>query len=336
LKEVQTQIGAALEDAASRARGSVVVVEGSYGQGKSHVGRWARELALSRQVATMSVDLDGGGVSLANSSRLLAHLFASLRVPNGNGAGDPVPGLGTLLREAAGSGRGVPRGCEEFRPFLGDAARWEGNEEAIEVLEEYLGGELAKSKADSRLAEVGLRFALPALRLNYGTLGERLVAQGQQLARVVSLARACGAKAGLVVVDEVDHEFAEGDVHRSQRAFDTIRAWGKEFASQPVVLLLLAPPELDGWPPVCRRVQLPGLTKSELKSLTEKVVEAYRKVRPEIVVRDGVERLFRGLFDDFSKRYRDEGWGPRYFVRATVEACETAAEQGSPLESVLG
>ncbi len=335
LKDVQSRIGAALDDASSLGKGSLVVVEGGYGQGKSHIGRWARELALSRQIATMNAELDGGGISLANSSRLLAYLFASLRVPNGNGAGDPVPGLGTLLREAARSGRGVPRGCEDFGPFLGNAGHWEGNEEAIEVLEEYLGAELAKNSAETRLAGLGLPLSLPALRLNWGTLAARLVAQARQLARVVALARASGAKAGLIVIDELDHEFADHNAQRSLRAFETIKAWNKEFSREPIVLVLLAPTGITGWP-ACRRVALPLLTGPELKCLTAKVVEAYRKAKAEIIVRDAVDRLFGRLLDDFNSRFRDEGWGPRYFVRATVEACERAVEKRAPLDSVLG
>jgi hypothetical protein len=281
----------------------------------------------------MNTELDGGGISLANSSRLLVHLFSSLRLPDGSGAGDPVPGLGPLLRNAARD-RLMPKGCELFRPILRQAQAWDGNEEAIEILEEYLSAELAKSAAEQRLKALGMPVALPSLGVNYGTLGDRLVAQAEQLARIVALARGLGSKAALVVVDELDHEFSDGNRARTQRAFETTKTWSRVLRREPVVLLLLAPPDISGWP-FCRRISLPLLGSDELRKLTENVVEAFRRERDDLIVRDGVERLFKRLLNDFNSRFKSEGWGPRYFVRATVEACERAVERGAPLESAL-
>jgi hypothetical protein len=113
----------------------------------------------------------------------------------------------------------------------------------------------------------------------------------------------------------------------------TLKAWSRTLAAEPVVVLLLAPPGLPRWAG-SRRLALPLLSGKELKEVTSSVVEAYRVVRPDVMVGDGVDRLFTRLLADFNSRFKDEGWGPRYFVRATVEACERAVQKQVPLKAV--
>lgn len=335
LTAVRDQVGAALSDARRTGNGSIVVVEGGYGQGKSHVGAWARELAASRQMATLAVELDGQGVSLTNSGRLLARMLSSLVLPEAAGT-HQVPGLGTLLRVAGPKARraALP-GCEILDPLLRQVDSWVTNEEAIEVVEEYLASELSKASAEYRLAQLGIAISLPALKMNYGTVAERLAAQAAQLARVVSLAGLAGANGALAVIDELDHDLL-GPLKARERAMLTLEVWSKKLASTPLVIVLLTPPKLLGHWGGGRRVPLPLLSDKELGDLTAQVVEAYRKVGREIQVGNGVDRLFKRLLADFNSRFRDEGWGPRYFVRAAVEACERATERRVPLESVLG
>jgi hypothetical protein len=207
--DVRGRLGAALDDAVRRRKGSAVVIEGPYGQGKSHVGRWARELALQRAVAVMEVDLDGAALSLTNPALLMARLLASIELPDGKGGALEPVGLGTVLREAGPRLAGVvPPGLSQFAFFLQRWAAFEADEAAIEILERFLSGEVATAHAQAALRSClgALHLILPTLRMNYGTRDDRLRARVDQLLRILELAERCGTRGVLVIIDELDHD----------------------------------------------------------------------------------------------------------------------------------
>lgn len=337
LDDVRTKLGAAIEDASQRRRGSILVVEGDYGQGKSHVGRWAREIALKRNLAVMEIELDGQALSLTNPGQLLARLLASLELPDGKGGAQPSGGLGVLLQVAGARLRGVvPKELSEFSFFLKRWEDWHADEEAVELLEQFLSGELSAAKAQrefrSCFRDPGL--VVPALRMSFGRQDERVRARTAQMERLLHLAELCGSRGTLVVIDELDHD-------RGGRFWDVARVrtglsmFEQVAASTPLVTMLLATPgipELKG--ARFRDVRLPALAQQDLKLLVQRTVDLYRRVHPQWTPGDGFDRFFSNLWVLYRSRFEKLGWGPRFFVRATVEACELSAAQGAAMSDL--
>lgn len=329
------QVDRALANAATRGRGVVLVVEATYGQGKTHLGRLASELALGHRLMTMHAELDGEALTLRRDGvPLLSRLFASVRLePGGIDGTLYVPGLGSLLRKAPERlQREVPRDLASFAPFLSCKDDWDGNEEAIELLERYLAGE-TQLRLESELRDVLARpdLSLPSFRMRYGTVAERLNAQADQLKRVVRLGMEIGAKGALVVVDELDHD-VKANVMERARILATLNAFIRLASEGPIVFLLLAPSAAFTFSGV-EHVELPSLRDDELEKVTARVLQAYEEAFPQSRL-EGQARLFARLLDRFNADFRREGWGARFFVRATIEACDLATAVGTSLDGI--
>lgn len=322
--EVRTTLSTAIANVEKSATGSTIVVQGSYGHGKSHAGEFVREVALKRGVIVLRADLDGQGVTLARSGRLLARLLASLELPSGTGA-TAVPGLGSLLRVAASKLRGrVPPGCKLLGPVLEHATEWEGSEETIVLLEDYLAGERRRLQLEFELRHMlpGVPVRLPPLRTNWGSVEARIGAQMEVLSAIIALGVATGAPGALLILDEFDHEIRSREWPRATGA---LRALIDLPRRAPLVIVLLSPSNL----PLAdvRHLTLKPLDSGALRSLTLRTVEAYRAAFPDKLPRGEEEELFQRLLGLYKKEYEALGWGPRFFVRAAVEACDRAAVQ---------
>ena len=338
-RSVRNLIGRALAQAAGEnGTGSVHIIAADYGQGKSHVGHWAQEVALSQRLMTMNAELDGASVTLTNGMTLAARLFASAVLPAAREGGIAlVPGLGTILKQASRRLRGrVPSGLDLFNSFLAIAELWEANEEAVELLERYLSGDGKRADIEEDIhALLGIpRFYLPPLKTNWGRLEDRIKAQAQQIARVVRLGMEAGARGALIVLDEFDHElwYSKSLSWRAQEFLDRMC----EIAERtPVVFLFLTPRSASLEVSEATRLDLPQFDSGEFRQVFSQAVAAYREAFREHAVGAGEESLFQELYKKYKKGFRDQGWGPRFFVRAAIEACDRAAAQKVPLSEVV-
>jgi len=335
---VRNSIVKALGQAASEnGTGSVFILEAGYGQGKSHVGQLARELALSYKLMTMHADLDGTAVTLSNGMGLLSRLFASAVLPNTCEEVSPgVPGLGTILKYAAGRLHGnVPKGLDLFTSILEIAESWEGNEEAVELLERYLSGDGKKYLIEWDLQSVfgSARLKLPPLKVNWGAMEDRLKGQASQLLRIVRLGKAAGAKGALIVLDEFDHEFSSSATlsWKSQEFLNLICRIAER---ESVVFLFLTPLNTELEVSGASRLKLPRLDTTEFERVYLQAIGAYRDAFPGNPVAGGEDTFFKGLFDKYKAEYQDRGWGPRFFVRAAIEGCDMATSMMVPLSEV--
>jgi hypothetical protein len=335
---VRNSIVKAIEKAAGESgTGSIFILEAGYGQGKSHVGQLAREIALSHKFMTMHAESDGEAVTLSNGMGLLSRLFASAVLPNTAERGFPaVPGLGTILKHAARRLHGnVPKGLDLFTSFLEVADAWEGNEEAVELLERYLSGDGKRLTIEADLQSVlgSPVLRLPALKVNWGMMADRIKAQANQLLRVVRLGKAAGAKGALIVLDECDYEFLSSSSlsWKAQEFLDWMCGLAER---ESVVFLFLCPSNTDFDVSEAARLKLPKLNASEFERVYLQTIGAYREAFPGDLVAGGEDTLFKELFDKYKTRYEDQGWGPRFFVRAAIEACDRSASMMVPLSEV--
>ena len=316
---------------AAKGSGSILLVRAAYGQGKSHLGRLGCELAREQRLLTMSVELDGDGLSLRNGTRVIASLFASARMPAVSDAETEhlVPGLAPLLRQAAMVKR-LPKRLEIFKPFLEEPECWVESEPAIETLEGYLSGDLNASTASGKLQEfLGKRFHLQSLRMAYGVTEERQHAQAEQLLRITELAIQAGAKGAFVVIDELDHDLTNDYDSRVSEMLEQLAAVTKKGS---VVVLLLARDgtdhdahfEIDN----AEELVLDGLADKEIALLVDKAIDTYGAAFPLPALHSGREGFLDALRAQFDSEYESLGWGPRFFVRATIEACEAVRIRG--------
>jgi hypothetical protein len=294
-------------------------------------------MAISKRLMTMNVELDGVSVTLSNGMALLSRLFASAVLPDARESGVfPVPGLGTVLKQAARKLSGhVPSVLDIFYSFLAIADSWEGNEEAIELLERYLSGDGKRFDIEDDIqALLGVqRLYLPPLKTNWGCLEDRFKAQAKQVARIVHLGLAAGARGALIVLDEFDHEFLFSK-NLSWRAQEFLNRVCEITSSMPIVLLLMTPENSSLDVSGATRLDLPKLDTAEYRQVFSQAVSAYRKAFPDFFIGDGEDVLFRGVYEKYKGEYRDIGWGPRFFVRAAIEACDRAAFLKLPLAEV--
>jgi hypothetical protein len=285
----------------------------------------------------MHAELDGQALTLRRDGvPLLGRLFASIRLEPDSPDGTPyVPGLGSLLRKAPERlRRDVPRHLASFAGFLSYKDEWDGNEEAIELLERYLAGE-TRLRLESELRDVLARphLSLPSFRMQYGSVPQRLNAQAEQLRRVVRLGMEVGAKGALVVIDELDHD-VKANVMEQARILATLNAFIGLASETPILFLLLAPSSAFTFTGV-EQVELPSLRDDEFEMVTAKALQAYEAAFP-LSRLHGKTRLFPRLLDRFNASFRREGWGARFFVRATIEACDLTAAAGTSLDRSVG
>ena len=273
--------------------------------------------------------MDGAALSLTNPGPLLARLLGSLELPDGRGSARPSRGLAVLLQEAGAQLRGsVPDRLEEFAFFLRRWEAWQSDEEAVELLEAFLSGELSAARAQeefrTRLHAPDLK--VPPLRMNSGRSEDRAHARCEQLSRLLLLAEICGAQGALVIIDELDHDHG-GRYWIQSKVLTGLAMFQETARAAPLVTMLLATPGIQEIKtPDARTVQLSRLDPKDLEQLVRRTVDLYRRVYPGWPHGGGFDRFFRNLWLLYEKRFEKLGWGPRFFVRAAIEACELSAE----------
>jgi hypothetical protein len=329
--EAREQVTLLIENAAS-GHGGLAFVFGAYGGGKTHIGRLALELAASRKMATMWVEVDkNGATSLSRLGSVLARAFASLQLPDGNaGVHRGARGLGPLLRGVSELPNPRLGAAEILRGLLARQARWIQEEEAVEVLEQYLAGG-PKNAATAGLAPFGYP-TLPTLGMNSGTADERRQNTAQQLIRICDLVRAVGGTSICLVIDELDHDFAQ----RNDPALWSIRELMSCATEAGMAILLLSRSEVVH-SSAAVRIELQELEPVDFAAIVRKTVAAYRAAYPEWSVDAmSIRALTRHLQTLYVSSFKEEGWGPRFFVRATIEACELARVNELPLGEAVG
>jgi hypothetical protein len=191
---------------AERKQVRLVLIEGAWGVGKTHLLTLLSASAAKKQFAISTTILDGVGATLSDPMRLLASITSNIRFP-----GDAVPmGVGLKLAEVKRSG--MPElqglGADRLLKVLQDVpAEAFHDVEVLNILEDYLDLSLPASQAKEKLRKLGCgKVSLPALRaLNIEFRGARFAdLLGDWTAFCV------GAKAHglLVVLDELDVDYA--------------------------------------------------------------------------------------------------------------------------------
>ena len=326
--------------AAVRQQPQSVLVEGSWGAGKTHLLTLLTRLAAEQGLATATVILDGEGVTLSEPMGLMEAILGSLRYP-----GEVAPcGVGSRLADL------------RRRRSVGDVRQSVGSRiaeaidriplgaldepEAMEVLEDYFMLALPPTRAREKLRQLHYRISLPPLRAR--GLDERPGRFCELLKGWAGFCTLTEARGLAVVFDEVDVEYATrfGRFRwlRLRRlllkAFDDLLrqrcplllAFGSAPASDDVGDANDAVQDLVGSINEMRRIEAPRPNVEQTKELGVRLQELYARAyrrRTSGVDPHGVRRRI----ERFAEHHHDEmNPTPRGFVRGILELLDVMSD----------
>jgi len=193
-------------EAAARLKPKKIMIEGAWGVGKTHLLTLLSALAVQRKFAVSSCILDGVSMTLKDPMGLIAGISSSIRLPD-----EAVPvGFGSKLAGIKRSGMPELRGLAEQRTVqLVESIPSEAldDPEVIATIEDYMSLALPASTAKRQLADLGYpRVQLPPLRAR--SVEDRAQRFCDLLGDWAALSVAAGARGLLVVLDEVDVDYA--------------------------------------------------------------------------------------------------------------------------------
>ncbi len=331
----------AFAQAFRKAEGSkpqLIMVEGAWGVGKTHLLTLLSAHASKRRFAVSTTILDGWAASISDPMRLLESIAGSIRFP-----GQAVPmGIGTMLSTVK------RRGMVELRAWAGprmvqlmEQLPQEAldDPEVIAVLEDYLGLTLPASQARDQLSRLGWRgVALPALKAK--SVDER----GQRLAELLcdwaAFCVAGGAKGLLVVLDEVDVDYARApwwDTPRRTKQDYTLQALGAlQRQDVPLVVAFGSAPagpgeddSVDAVRDVIKKLghvdaheRAVTLSEGHLIELADKVHDLYADAYPEFANKLSADQL-RSITNMLLRAHRRQlSPVPRRFVRSLLHCLD--------------
>lgn len=322
---------------AERRKPQLIMIEGAWGVGKTHLLTLLSAHAAKRQFAISTTILDGVSASIADPMGLLASITGAIRFP-----GEAVPmGVGTKLVEVKRRGMpelrsmGGPR-IQQVMESVPEAAL--DDADIVALLEDYLGLSLAASQARTRLARLGHAAALPALKAR--SIDERGDRFAELLGDWAAFCRAGKAKGLLVVLDEVDVDYAWArfwsEAHQ-QRHDATLAAIGALKKRQvPLVVAFGSAPAGPGGDtsvdPVGDVINKLGkvdahecaaaLTDAQLRELGQRVFALYAEAYPSLASKLSQAQV-QAITLALLKAYRRQlSPVPRRFVRSLLHCLD--------------
>ena len=343
IDDIQTEMERAII-AAVRQKPQSILVEGSWGAGKTHLLTLLTGLASERGLATATVILDGEGVTLSEPMGLMETILGSLRYP-----GEVAPcGVGSRLadlrrRRTFGDvwqkvGLRIAQAIYEIPLGALDEP------EAMEVLEDYFMLALAATRAKEKLRRLQYGIGLPPLKARGAD--ERPERFCELLKGWAGFCALTGAKGLAVVFDEADVEYATYfGWHRSMllEAFDDLLR-----ERCPILLAFgCAPPtdevgdandavqDLVGSISGMRRIEAPRPSVEQTKELGVRLQDLYTRAYPKQASGVEPDEVLQRI-EDFAEHHHDETLDPtpRGFVRGTLELLDVMSDlEGNPVEN---
>ena len=343
IDDIQTEMEQAIS-ATVQHQPQSILVEGSWGAGKTHLLTLLTGLASERGLATATVILDGEGVTLSEPMGLMEAILGTLRYP-----GEVAPcGIGSRLADL------------RRRRTIGDVWKSVGlriaqavyeiplealdEPEAMEVLGDYFMLALAATRAREKLRRFRFRTRLPTLKAQ--RLDERPERFCELLKGWAGFCALTGAKGLVVVFDEVDVEYATYFGWRRSlllEAFDDLLR-----GSCPILLAFgSAPPsddvgdandavqDLVGSISGMRRMEAPRPRVEQTRELGVRLHDLYARAYPSRASGVGPHEVQRRI-EGFAEHHHDEILDPtpRGFVRGTLELLDVMSDlEGNPVEN---
>lgn len=323
---------------AERGHPKLIVIEGAWGVGKTHLLTLLSAHATKRRFAVSTTILDGWAATLSDPMRLLEGITSSIRFPDQTA---PM-GLGAMLASVKRTGMVELRGwagprmvqiMEEVSPELLD------DPEAVGVLEDYLSLSLPASQARERLRKLGWRdISLPALKAR--SVDERGARLRELLCDWAAFCLAGKARGLLVILDEVDVDYARAawwDSERRERHDMTLRALGELRKHEvPLVVAFGSAPagpgedeSIDAVRDVIAKLgrvdvheRATAMGDDQLHELAERVFALYSEAYPGVEQRISRKQLKETANMLLKEHRRQLSPVPRRFVRSLLHCLD--------------
>ena len=304
----------------------LIVIEGAWGVGKTHLLTLLSSHATKRRFAVSTTILDGWAATLSDPMRLLEGITSSIRFPD---QAAPM-GLGTMLASVKRTGMvelrswAGPRMVQIMEQVSQEAL---DDPEAVGVLEDYLGLSLPASQAKERLRELLCDWAAFCL--------------------------AGKARGLLVILDEVDVDYARAawwDVARRERHDMTLRALGElRKHDVPLVVAFGSAPagpgedeSIDAVRDVIAKLgrvdvheRAIALDDGHLQELAERVFALYSEAYPGLAQKVSRKQL-KATADMLLKEHRRQlSPVPRRFVRSLLHCLDLIDLEQATVEEVI-
>ena len=336
---IQTSLERAVAAAVGR-QPRCVLIEGSWGSGKTHLLTLLAALAARSELATATVILDGEGVTLTEPMGLVEAVLGSLRYP-----GEIAPcGIGGRLVRLRQQGNYSGTEWRIAETVLQTPSQALDEPEVVEVLEEYFTLKLAATQAVNKLRRLGWRgVSLPSMKAR--SVADRAERFCELLKGWAEFCASTGARGLAVVFDEVDVEYATpwNREWRSRRS-QLLQALDGLLGQECPLLLAFgsAPPsgdveeENDAVQDLMRRVDgmdppitAPRPTLDQTLELASRLQTLYAGAYPDRMSKVNENRV-RQLIAEFAERHQDSlDPTPRSFVRGTLERLDVASDLNS-------
>ena len=328
---------------AVRRKPAAILVSGQYGAGKTHLLTMLASLAAQEKLATASAILDGEGVTLADPMTILEPVLRSLCLP-----GESAPsGVGRWLAELRRRGSGWDRRSRIAQAVFQMPVAAFDDPDVVETLEDYLTTSLPVSHAKLKLRRlVRQPVQFPAMKAH--RIAERAERFCELLRDWAEFCEAAGARGLVVVIDEVDVEYAATlwSVGRRRRRQQLLHALN-DLLGQPVPLVIAfgsapatdeeaandAARDLTERMSRIQQIDAPRPDSAQMRELGRRLCGLYSRAYPKWV--SGVdEGSIERAIDEHAKRYA-EGYGepgdpaPRRFVRELLEWLDVAFDRDS-------
>jgi hypothetical protein len=342
-KEIESQFSDAFEQSARFKKPQLIMIEGAWGVGKTHLLTLLASMAATRGFATASTILDGSSATVSEPMRLMEGITSSIRFP-----GEYLPsGVGAKLATVKRNGMPELRGLagqrmiklmEEIPEHALD------DPEVILVLEDYMGLSLAATKARERIRDLGYGDRnLPPLKAR--SIDERAHRFQELLCDWTGFCVGAKAKGLLIVIDEVDVDYARSlywNAEWRSRHDATLRALGQLKSHRlPIVIAFGSAPagpnddeSVDSVRDVIKkighmdvRVEAATLSDENLIELGEKVFTLYCAAYSGFAKKLD-EHARKSVSKMLLKQYKRElSPVPRRFVRSLLH-CFDLIDQG--------
>ena len=343
IDDIRSEIEQAIAAAVQRQPQSILI-EGSYGAGKTHLLTLLTGLASQRGLATATVILDGEGVTLSEPMGLMEAILGSLRYPDETAPCGVGNRLTDLRRRRAHGDVGQIVGWKIAEAIYQIPHRALDDPDAMEVLEDYFMLTVAPTRAKEKLRQLDDRISLPPLRAR--GLDERPERFCELLKGWAGFCALTGAKGLVVVFDEVDVEYAthfgwlrslllEAFDDLLRESCPILLAFGSAPASGEVGDANDAVQDLVGSISGMRRMEAPRPSVEQTKELGVRLQELYTRAYPRRT--SGVEpREVRRRIEGFAEHHHEGTLDPtpRGFVRGTLELLDVMSDlEGNPVEN---
>ncbi len=339
-KGVEQVLRASLKQAANQ-QPDMVMVEGAWGGGKTHLLTLLSALAREEKFATASVVMDGVGVTLSDPMQLMESITSTIRFPEERMSG----GLAAHLMKANVSKLRV-RGARMLADALEQVPKQAlQDSEVLHVLEDYFGLSLAASPANEKLRKLGWRIRLPALKARY--VGDRAERFCELIRNWAQFSVTMGARGLVVVLDEIDVEYAttawwdRGSRTKRERRRSFVKELGKlrECKVPLLVAFASAPASADvevendavrdiesAIGGLDYHIKVPKPSEEDLRELGNNVMDLYEQAYHGSF--GGLDdRQRRALLDKLVNDYKKSiSPVPRLFVRTMLESLDIRAD----------